>query len=74
MSWKQKGDIHPLIGKLRNVAEAMVNDVPDRVCHFLDIEAQVGSKEDDDESGDEPPGELTLVFSMSAINICLHFR
>jgi hypothetical protein len=56
--------------KLKNVGEAMTNNVPDVVCHFLDIEAQVGSKEeDDDKYGDGPLGELTLVFSMSAINI-----
>jgi hypothetical protein len=52
--------------KLRNVAEAMPNNVPSTVCHFLDIEAQVGDKEDDDAYGDNGlPGESTLVFSIS---------
>jgi hypothetical protein len=50
--------------KLGNVAEAMLNNVPDVVRHFLDIEAQVDSEEDDDGSGDGPPGELTLVLSI----------
>ena len=45
----------------------MTNNVTDAVHHFLDIEAQVDNKEDDDGYGDGPgPGELTLVFSMSA--------
>ena len=61
---------YPLIGKLRNVAEAMTNNVPDAVCHFLDIEAQVDNEEDGDGYGDGPPGELILVyFYMSAINL-----
>jgi hypothetical protein len=34
--------------KLRNVAEAMPNNVPSMVCHFLDIKAQVSDEEDDD--------------------------
>jgi hypothetical protein len=50
---------------LRNVAEAMTNNVSDAVRRFLDIEAQVDGEEDDDRYGDGPgPGELTLVFSM----------
>jgi hypothetical protein len=53
--------------KLGNVAEAMSNNVPDAVRHFLDIEAQVDSEEDDDGSGDGPPGELTLVFSIALL-------
>ena len=60
--------------ELRNVAEGMTNNVPDMVRRFLSIEAQVSSKEEDDGYGDEPPGELTLVFFMSAINICSLFR
>jgi hypothetical protein len=48
----------------------MTNNILDVVHHFLDIEAQVGNKEDDDRYGDGPPGELILVyFSMSAINL-----
>jgi hypothetical protein len=47
--------------------EAMTNNVPSMVRRFLDIEAQVGNEEDNDEDGDHGlPGELTLVFSMSA--------
>jgi hypothetical protein len=53
--------------KLGNVAEAMSNSVPDAVRCFLDIEAQVDSEEDDDGSGDGPPGELTLVFSKALL-------
>jgi hypothetical protein len=50
----------------------MSNNVPDAVRHFLDIEAQVGSKEDDDGYGDGPPGELTLVFSIVLLtSICI---
>jgi hypothetical protein len=57
--------LYPLIGNLRNVAEAMTNNVSDAVRRFLDIEAQVDGEEDDDRYGDGPgPGELTLVFSM----------
>jgi hypothetical protein len=33
--------------------------------HFLDIKAQVDNEEDNDGYGDDP-GDLTLVFSMSA--------
>jgi len=66
MSSKQSADIHPLIGKRRNVVEAMPNNVPDAVRRFLDIEAQVGSEEDNDGDGDGdgPLGKLTLVFSL----------
>jgi hypothetical protein len=60
--------------ELRNIAEGMTNNVPDMVRRFLDIKAQVGNEEEDDGYGDEPPGELTLVFFMSAVNICSHFR
>jgi hypothetical protein len=46
----------------------MMNNVPDRVHHFLDIEAQVDGMDDDSQDRDGPgPGELTLVFSMSAL-------
>ena len=46
--------------------EAMPNNVPDAVRRFLDIEAQVGSEEDNDGDGDGdgPLGKLTLVFSL----------
>ena len=48
----------------------MMNNVPDVVRHFLDIEAQVDNEEEDDRYGDGPPGELILVyFYMSAINL-----
>jgi hypothetical protein len=60
--------------KLRNVAEAMPNNVPSTVRRFLDIKAQVGDKEDNDAYGDNGlPGESTLVFSMSAplTSVCI---
>jgi hypothetical protein len=52
----------------------MMNNVPSTVRRFLDIEAQVGNEEDNDEDGDHGlPGELTLVFSMSAplTSVCI---
>jgi hypothetical protein len=55
--------------KLRNVAEAMTNNVPDVVHHFLNIEAQVGDEEDDDGYGDGPLGKLTPALPMSTINL-----
>ena len=61
---------YPLIEKLRNVVEAMTNNIQDAVRRFLDIEAQVDNEEDDDGYGDGPPGELILVyFCMSAVNL-----
>jgi hypothetical protein len=52
----------------RKTVQVMMNNVPDRVHHFLDIEAQVDGKEDDGKDRDGPgPDELTLVFSMSAL-------
>jgi hypothetical protein len=53
--------------KLRNVA--MMNNVPDAVRCFLDIEAQVGDEEDDDGYGDGPPGKLTPALPTSAVNL-----
>jgi hypothetical protein len=56
-----------LISVYRKMVEVMTNNIPDSICHFLDIEAQVDSEKDDGRYGDGPgPGELTLVFSMSA--------
>jgi hypothetical protein len=40
----------------------MTNNISDVVCRFLDIEAQVGNKEEDDGYGDGPPGELILIY------------
>jgi hypothetical protein len=55
-----------LIHTPRNAAETMTN-VPDAFRLFLDIEAQVGDGEDDEEYGDgQGPGELIPVISMSA--------
>jgi hypothetical protein len=34
--------------KLRNIAEAMMHNVPDVIHHFLDIKPWVGSEDDDD--------------------------
>jgi hypothetical protein len=47
----------------------MMNNVPDAVRRFLDIEAQVGDEEDDDGYGDGPPGKLTPVLPMSTVNL-----
>ena len=44
----------------------MMNNFADAVHHFLDIEAQVNNKVEDDEDDGSGLGELTLVFSMSA--------
>jgi hypothetical protein len=68
----QKAD--SALRKLRNIAEAMPNNVPSTVRCFLDIEAQMGDEEDDDAYGDDGlPGESTLVFSMSAplTSVCI---
>jgi hypothetical protein len=45
----------------------MMNNVPDVVRRFLDMEAQVGNEEDDDGYGDGPPGKLTPALPMSAV-------
>jgi hypothetical protein len=49
----------------------MMNNVPDVVHRFLNIEAQVGDKEDDDGYGDGPPiaSKLTPALSMSTVNL-----
>jgi hypothetical protein len=47
----------------------MMNNIPDAVRRFLDIEAQVGDEEDDDGYGDGPPGKLTPALPMSAVNL-----
>ena len=47
----------------------MMNNVPDAVHCFLDIEAQVDNEEDDDGYGDGLPGKLIPALPTSTINL-----